>query len=87
MMIQIYICDIHFAAVVTCPVPLDGSFTKPVNSNIPTNYGDTYTYQCIEGRRSADNMTVKCMIDGSWSDSAPICSSNIKKNIYNKINY
>ncbi|KAF6022526.1 hypothetical protein EB796_019161 [Bugula neritina] len=58
-------------------MPVDGTDTKPVPSDIRTTYRNSYNYECKEGyeraSKSAEMMT-SCDQQGRWTlNSPPIC--------------
>jgi len=62
-------------------MPVDGTDTKPVPSDIRTTYRNSYNYECKEGyeraSKSAEMMT-SCDQHGRWTlNSPPICKSKI----------
>jgi hypothetical protein len=58
---------------ITCGIPPNGTFTEVVPP-MPIMFEQTFTYSCISGYKTTDDLTVSCMIDGQFSAAAPTCS-------------
>ena len=62
-----------------CRSPPDGTNTVPVPDDCSLSYGEKYTYSCLEGFETADQLTVECEYDSTGrafilSPAAPNCT-------------
>ena len=64
----------HVITAITCPVPENGAFTEDVPADLNLTYLDTYTYSCMEGYVTDDELVVVCQSDGELSTCSPNCS-------------
>ena len=58
---------------ITCPTPSSGVNTVDLSSDAldGLSYLESYTYSCIEGYTTTDELTTVCQPDGSLSVSTP----------------
>ena len=76
------ICNLFNLLIVipdACGSPPDGANTVPVPDNYSLSYGEKYTYSCLEGYETTDQLTVECEYDSSGrafilSSAAPNCT-------------
>ena len=74
MKAQLFICDLIYCLVkVDCGIPPDGENTTEVNVG-PSLALEKYTYSCLTGYSSTDDMSIVCLPDGSWLGSPPTCT-------------
>ena len=60
-------------------------YTNPVPVNTTMKYSTTYTYSCMEGYRTDDELCTVCEADGMLSSPPPNCTGvycNFIKIIY-----
>ena len=62
---------------ITCPVPKNGAFTEDVPADLNLAYLETYTYSCLEGYVTDNELVVVCQPDGKLSAPAPNCSGEL----------
>ena len=61
-----------------CPAPENGTNTEPVPDSLQAGilYSDSYTYSCMEGYTTSDELCTVCLADGDLSlNMAPNCTS------------
>ena len=65
-----------YVVAITCPGLENGVFTEPVPSSLESQmtYLETYTYSCMEGYVTSDNVTVVCQPDQILSIPPPVCT-------------
>ena len=65
-----------------CPALEEGSNTAPVDNSSPYEFGSTYTYVCNEGYEfTSGSLVSTCQSDGTWSLSAPTCTSKLNRHM------
>ena len=75
----VYKVDLKFySAGITCDAPPAGDNTEPIPAELAMSgldYLETYTYSCLAGFGTTDDLCVVCMPDGTLSmDTAPNCT-------------
>ena len=60
--------------VYECGPPPDGENTEKVPSSFRTKIGQSYTYTCLCGYTTGEELVTTC-VDGYWTGSPPNCSS------------
>ena len=68
-----------FVTAATCSIPENGEFTEDVPADLNLAYLDTYTYSCIEGYTTDDELVVVCQSDCELSAPPPNCSGQLAK--------
>ena len=63
-----------FCNLVYCAAPRNGINTKTVDASMTIPEGVEYTYECVEGSNTTDNLTTVCTANGSWTNPPPICT-------------
>ena len=58
-----------------CAAPRNGRNTKTVDASMIIQEDKEYTYKCVKGFNTTDNLTTVCRFNGSWTNSPPICTS------------
>ena len=76
-----YITYSVFHLVTTCAVP-DGNNTEMVESGLVINYLESYTYQCLSGYTSFDEMCAVCLENNVLSIPPPNCSGKFMFYLY-----
>lgn len=62
---------------IACGKPLDGTNTYPIPENLAMYYLDTYTYSCMEGYTTDDELYTVCQPDGTLSlADLPTCTGD-----------
>ena len=59
---------------VTCPPVPSGMYTSYVPENLTLNALESYTYSCIDGYATDDDLCTVCLSNGSLSIPPPSCS-------------
>ena len=59
---------------VTCPSVQPGMYTSYVPENLTLNALESYTYSCIDGFTTDDDLCTVCLSNGSLSIPPPSCS-------------
>ena len=59
---------------VTCPPVPPGMYTSYVPENLTLNALESYTYSCIDGFTTDDDLCTVCLSNGSLSIPPPSCS-------------
>ena len=59
---------------ITCPEPLSGIYTNPVPVNTTMTYLSTYTYSCMDGYSTDDELCTVCQANGMLSSPPPNCT-------------
>ena len=67
---------------ITCLVQIEGKNLKPVPGNITLRYQETYTYSCIEGFDTMEDLCATCQPDGTLSIPPPACYGKIINKSY-----
>ena len=63
-----------YIAAVVCGTPPDGNNTVMMPFGLVLAYLDTYTYTCLEGYSTDDELCTVCLPDGTLSlAEPPIC--------------
>ena len=58
---------------------MNGTNTEPVPADKASSMGylDSYTYSCLDGYRTDDELCTVCQPNGSLSSPAPMCSRKL----------
>ena len=66
---------------ITCPAPSPGENTVdlPVNVTDGLSYLESYTYSCMDGYDTMDELCATCQPDGTLSIPPPTCYGEILK--------
>ena len=59
---------------ITCPKPDPGTNTVEVPADLNMKYLDTYTYSCLEGFTTTDDICTVCKSNGTLSAGPPTCT-------------
>ena len=59
---------------ITCPKPAAGINTVEVPADLNMTYLDTYTYSCLDGYTTTDELFTVCKPDESLSAPPPNCT-------------
>ena len=60
--------------VTECEAPPNGNNAVVVSNDLITSVGETYTYKCLCGYNTTDELVTTCTSDGSWSEPPPECN-------------
>ena len=72
--------NIYFfiSAAINCPLPVINVYSN-VTGQTGNKFGDSIFYQCDPGYiLISGNLTRKCLIDGKWDGSPPLCSGRYR---------
>ena len=65
-----------YSLEIDCGVPQAGVHTEtPLDA--PILFGQTFTYSCVPGYATTDDLTVSCTHDGQFSATPPECYGNM----------
>ena len=70
----IYLIIFLLIIEIRCPKPAAGMNTVDVPDNLNMTYLDTYTYSCLEGYITTDDICTVCKSDGTLSVEPPACT-------------
>ena len=59
---------------IACPKPDPGTNTVEVPADLNMKYLDTYTYSCLEGFTTTDDICTVCKSNGTLSAGPPTCT-------------
>ena len=66
---------------IRCNPPEPGTATKPLPADVADgmSYLQTYTYSCLDGYRTDNELCTVCQPNGTLSSPAPMCSRKLLK--------
>ena len=70
----IYLIIFLLIIEIRCPKPAAGINTVEVPANLNMTYLDTYTYSCLDGYTTTDELCTVCKSNGTLSVPPPNCT-------------
>ena len=70
-----------------CPAPASGTNTEKIPDKVQEGllYSESYTYSCLKGYETSDEVCTVCQQDGTWSMiNPPICLGTCCRTFFRK---
>ena len=77
-----------YIVAITCPGLMNGTNTEPVPADKASSMGylESYTYSCLDGYTTDDELCTVCQPNGTLSSPAPMCSRKLLQTTPKKLN-